>query len=299
MTHTLAFDIGGTKLAAGIFDDTYALIEQEVWPTPQSYPDFIKSCADLARHLGKDSALYPTIGVSIAGWLTQSSGIVSAPNIPYLQGHSLRDDLSQELRCEVRLANDANCAALAEATLGAGKGHDCVVGLIIGTGVGAGVVIHGKITNGANGLAGEIGHLPLPFRTPEDGTPIRCGCGQEGCIEQSINGAALTRLCAAVTGETLSPPQIVAALQAGDSRMQAVLDHYYDVVAKAMVIVLHSFDPDVIVVSGGLSNLPSLYDGVTDRWGRYCYNPQPVTQFVPAQHGAMAGLLGAALLAHQ
>jgi fructokinase len=297
MTHHIGLDIGRTKIACGGYDAAFVLQHQQVIPTPGHYSDFLGSCVKLVQDA--EAAMGCTgqasVGAGIMGMIRHKAGTVSAPNSIF-HDTPLRHDLSAALGRPVRLANDANCAALAEAMDGAGRGHDRVVGLILGTGVGSGLIYRGEIIDGPNGLTGEIGHLPLPFRTADDGPVHPCGCKQAGCIEVSVNGAALERLYHFMTGTTLSPPEIAAAALQNDATACAVLDRYYEVVAKAMVAVIHSFDPDITTVSGGLNSLPGLYDAVPQRWGKYCYASQPATLLVPAQHGPMAGMRGAAML---
>lgn len=297
MSLHIGLDIGRTKIACGIYDAKFNLLHQAVTPTPQNYAEFLLVCARMvqeseSRAGGTGQA---TIGVGIMGMIRHKAGTVSAPNSIF-DATPCRADLTARLGRPVALANDANCAALAEAVDGAGQGNDRVVGLIIGTGVGSGFIYRGEIVDGPNGLTGEIGHLPLPFRSPDDGPLHSCGCKQVGCIETSINGAALERLYHFMTGGSLSPPDIANAAQQGDAKALSVLDRYYEVVAKAMATIIHSFDPDVITVSGGLNSLPGLYEAVPKCWGKYCYTSQPLTQLVPAKHGPMAGMRGAALL---
>ena len=218
-------------------------------------------------------------------------------NIPCLSGTNLQADLQARLQRPVRLANDADCAALSEARDGAGAGHRSVFGLIMGTGVGGGLVLDGKLLQGASGLAGEFGHLPLPRRDAADGPVVACKCGQEGCIDKSASGPALLRLHLQLTGKKLTAsPQLTELARNGDAEALATLDKFFTTVAKAMVTVLHMFDPEIIVVCGGLSNLPGLYEAVPARWGRFAMIPNIRTKLVPAKYGALTGLRGAAWL---
>jgi fructokinase len=194
----------------------------------------------------------------------------------------------------VRLINDADAAALSEATDGAGAGCETVFGLIMGTGVAGGYVVNGKLVNGANGVIGEFGHLPLPFREEKDGPFVECVCRQQGCMDKSISGPALARLCEVIAGQKLDAAEISARAVKGDPVAISVLDRFYTVVAKAMVTVVHTFDPHVIVVSGGLSQLPGMFESVPKRWEKYIFCKNVKTKFVPAKHGALTGLRGAA-----
>ena len=297
MSFHIGLDIGRTKIACGIYDAAFQLLHHSVRPTPQDYAEFLAICSRMVQEAEAkaSTAGTATVGAGIMGMIRHKTGTVSAPNSIF-DVTPLRTDLIKLLQRPVALANDANCAALVEAVDGAGQGYERVVGLILGTGVGSGFIYRGEIVDGPNGLTGEIGHLPLPFRTAEDGPLQNCGCKQAGCIESSINGAALERLYYFMNGTHLSPPDLAAAARNGDAKALSVLDRYFEIVAKAMVAVIHSFDPDVITVSGGLNSLPGLYEAVPQRWGKYCYTSQPMTQFVPAQHGPMAGMRGAAML---
>lgn len=295
MAHLIGLDIGGTKIAGALFDEGGAMLAAATVATPDDYGAFLDACVDVVRRV-QDGPANP-VGVGIAGRINHAAGSVGgSPNMRFLADRPFRDDLGARLGREIRLANDANCAALAEAVDGAGAGRDSVLGLILGTGVGSGFVHHGKLLDGPNGLSGEIGHLPLPFREAADGPVVACGCGQQGCIEQSISGGALARLYEAMTGAKADARSIGAQATAGDAAALRVLDRYFEVVAKAMVAALHSFDPEIIVVSGGLNALPKLYDEVPRRWGRYCYAPNPKSIFVAAKHGPTSGARGAAWL---
>ena len=295
MAHLIGLDVGGTKIAGALYADDGATLAEATVATPDSYGTFLDACAAVARRVQGDAAC--PVGVGIAGRIDHAAGSVGgAPNMPFLAGRSFRDDLGAKLGREIRFANDANCAALAEAVDGAGAGCDSVLGLILGTGVGSGFVCGGRLLDGPNGLTGEIGHLPLPFREAADGPVVACGCGQQGCIEKSISGGALARLYETMTGACADARMIGERALAGDAEALRVLDRYFEIVAKAMVAVLHSFDPEIIVVSGGLNALPALYDEVPKRWGRYCYASNPKTKFVPAKHGPTSGTRGAAWL---
>jgi len=294
MTVTIGLDIGGTKIAGAAFDERGAMICQNAVPTPKDYEAFLKACAGVVAGVEVQTERVKCVGVSITGMIDHEKGTVFAVNLPHVHGKALRDNLGEALGRDVRIANDCDCMALAETLDGAGRGLDVVVGLIIGTGIGAGLVIRQKIVNGPNGLTGEIGHLPLPFREAADGEPIACGCGQKGCIETTVAGSALMRFYAEMTGKNADNPQIATLARAGDEGALAVLDRYYGMLAKAMVTIIHAYDPHAIVVSGGLNGLPALYENVPQKWGQYCIAKNPKTLFVPALHGPIAGLRGAA-----
>jgi fructokinase len=294
MTFSIGLDIGGTKIAGAVFDAQGALLAQSAVPTPKDYQSLLDACGTMVGELDQACGQKPKIGIGVAGMIDRDKGSVFAPNIPCLEGHAFRSDCEKIFDRAVRLANDADCAALAEAMEGAGQGHRSVFCLIMGTGVGGGFVFDGKMLEGAHGLAGEIGHLPLPFREAEDGPIADCGCGQKGCIDKSISGPALARLYKAMTGKEAHAGQIVDWARQGDSEARRVLDQFYVTVAKATITVIHTFDPDIILVSGGLNALPGLYDKVPNSWGRYSLCKNLRTKFVPAKFGVMSGVRGAA-----
>jgi fructokinase len=294
---SIGLDVGGTKIAGAVFDDVKE-ISRSVLPTPKDYADFLSVCVSMIRQLEEVCGAKASVGVGIPGAVAaEPNPLPTIANIPCLSEKNLQRDLQEQLKSPVRLANDADCAALSEATDGAGAGYRSVFGLIMGTGIGGGIVIDGKLVQGANGLTGEIGHLPLPFREPSDGPVVPCSCGQSGCIDKSASGPALLRQHHVRTGKMLkASPEITELARQGDAEAVETLDRFYMTVAKSMVPILHSFDPDIIVVSGGLNNLPGLYEAVPKLWGQYAMIPNPKTLFVPAKHGALSGLRGAARL---
>ncbi len=296
MTPLIGFDIGGTKIAGGLFSADGALLRQETTATPRDYDSFLQTLAAMAEGLRAEFSKPLPIGIGSAGAVDPIKGSITSGNMPFLRDRTLREDLAQKLQCRVRIANDAGCMALAEATDGAGQGFDTVFGLIAGTGIGGGLVVHGRLLEGPNGLAGEIGHVALPFREEVDGPVRLCGCGHPGDIESSIQGAALSALYHQKTGRQEEARQIATMADAGDCEALAVLDRYYEVFAKAMGSVIYAYDPCVIVVGGGLSHLSKLYTEVPKRWDRYCVVKNLRTRLVPAAHGAGAGLRGAAWL---
>lgn len=297
MTRSLGLDIGGTKIAGAAFDEEGRALSQASLETPRTYESFLDACRSVVVRIEETSGKADSVGVGICGFFERATGrMQGVSNIPFLEGKPLSSDLEQILGREITFENDANCAALAEAVEGSGKGYRSVFCLILGTGVGGGFVFNGHVMTGANGLCGEIGHLPLPCREESEGVVGKCGCGRTGCIEQFISGPALARLYNDQTGKDAEAKQIAALAEKGDAEALKTMDKYYDLVAKAMTTVLHSFDPDIITVSGGLSALPQLYAEVPKRWGQYALCKRPATKFVPASFGPTAGLRGAALL---
>ena len=291
MSIAIGLDLGGTKIAGAAFDANGRELLQITRPTPSSYEGLLETCRDIVVPLEQKCGQAASLG-ACAPYADASS----SSNMPFLIGKFLQQDMEKLFGRSVGFANDANCAALAEAKEGAGKNYRAVFGLIMGTGIGGGFILNGHIVAGANGLCGEIGHLPLPYYEESDGERVSCACGQRGCVEKLIAGAGLARLYQAMTRREADARQIAEQARRGEADALRVLDRYYTVVAKAMTVLLHSFDPDIITVSGGLNALPGLYDEVPKRWGKYALSKTPVTKFVPAAFGAMAGLRGAALV---
>lgn len=297
LSRVIGLDIGGTKMAGVVLDDSGSEISESLKVTPQSYDEFLTLCSSMVDQLRTHTDAAAPVGIAIPGIMDRITGLTRfVSNIGYLSNKPLRNDLERILKTTVHIANDANCAALSEATDGAGRGHHSVFGLVLGTGVGAGLVINQHIYEGCHGIAGEFGHLPLPYRSDEDGPIVSCNCGQNGCIDKTISGPGLERLHYARTGQKLTTHQIVSQAFDQEGGALGTLDRFYTMIAKAMVTVIHAYDPDVIVVSGGLNALPGLYEAVPQKWVSLVLMSPLNTRFVPAVHGALSGRRGAALL---
>lgn len=298
MAFFLGLDIGGTKIAGAAYNSAREEIASKVIATPDEYGALCEACVSLVRSLEQGCAETPTIGIGVPCVVDpQSEQFEVVTNLPCLSHRKFRPDMAKALGRPVRIANDANCAALSEAVDGAGQGYRSVFGLVMGTGVGGGLVLNGKLMEGAHGIAGEIGHTPLPFRETLDGPSVRCACGLAGCIDKSISGGGLSRLFAVMTGREAQAHEIAAMAGQGDEEALKVLDRFYGTVAKAMGAIINVYDPDAIVVTGGLNQLPGLYEQAPQHWGRYAMRKEGLrTRLLPARHGAMTGLRGAAWL---
>ncbi len=297
MTYAIGLDVGGTKIAGAVFNALGQQLFHAMIPTPQNYPYLIRDCVTLIQKLESEAGHKASVGIGLPGSIDRDAGVVVfAGNTPCLVGQRFRADMQASLQRGVRIANDADCAALSEVTDGAGAGYKNVFGLIIGTGVGGGLVVDGKLVQGVNGFTGEFGHLPLPYREEADGIGAPCHCKQKNCIEKMASGPALARFHHFKTGREADAETIAQRVNAGDAEATAVLDAFAVVMAKAIIPVIHMFDPDIIVASGGLSNIPRLFDQVPIHMRRYTFRPDIKTLFVPAKHGATSGLRGAAWL---
>ncbi|MDR6771528.1 ROK family protein [Azospirillum sp. BE72] len=295
----VGIDLGGTKIAAVALGADGAELARHRRPTPRDYDATLDALAETVAAL--DPFGTGGVGISLPGIVDPAAGMVRAVNLPWLAGRPFAEDAARRIGRPVRIANDANCFTLSEATDGAAVGSAVVFGVILGTGVGGGIVVDGRILPGANGLAGEWGHAPLPWREEADGPPVPCGCGKTGCLETVLCGAGLSRLHRHLTGDdgtgnAADPQEIAARALAGDPAAAATLTRHADALARALAPVLNLLDPDMVVVGGGLSALPGLCGSVTRRWGSWALAAAPRTRMAVARHGGESGMRGAARL---
>ena len=295
--HLWGIDLGGTKIEGAILDPNRpdAAVHRLRLPTEQEkgYPHILGQIASVLTLLEEASGTKrpPRVGIGTPGALEPSTGFLKNSNTLCLNGRPLREDLCTTLGTEVRLAHDANCFALAEATLGAAKGLPVVMGLILGTGVGGGVVVHGRLIAGLHGIAGEWGHNPLRGET----TP--CYCGRTGCIETVFAGPSLERFYREQTGHSVRLPEIVVRSAQGDAAAAATLDRLQQKFAEAIAAIINVLDPDAVVIGGGVGNIEHLYAPETrDAVLRHVFNSEVRTQFLRPTLGDSAGVFGAALL---
>jgi fructokinase len=236
------------------------------------------------------------VGVGIPGTISPASGVVKNANSTWLNGRPLDRDLELVLERPVRLANDANCFALSEATDGAAAAASIVFGVILGTGTGGGVVVDRRVLTGANAVAGEWGHNPLPAPRDDERPGPPCYCGRAGCIETFLSGGALSRDYRAATDQSLEAIDIAALARAGDRHALVCLQRYEERLARALGTVINLLDPDVIVLGGGLSNIEPLYEAVPALWAPYVFSDRVDTVLARAAHGDSSGVRGAAWL---
>jgi fructokinase len=285
MNGRIGVDLGGTKIEALALDRGGREVFRKRVPTPRGdYSATIAAVKALVRDAGEG-----TVGIGIPGAESQATGLIKNANSTWLIGKPLRKDLEAALGRPVRLENDANCFALSEAVDGAGKGAAVVFGVILGTGVGGGIAVDGKIIRGANAIAGEWGHNPLPQPGEHDFPLPPCYCGRAGCIETYLSGPGLSRDHERRTGQRLKPEQIVSL---GDQSLES----YMERLAKALASIINVLDPDVIVLGGGMSNVARLYTEVPRLWGRHVFSDQVATRLAPPVHGDSSGVRGAAWL---
>ncbi len=237
-----------------------------------------------------------SVGIGIPGSLSKRDGRVKNANSTCLNGQALKEDLERALERPVRIANDANCFALSEAIDGAGEGAETVFGVILGTGVGGGIVVRGKVLEGVNAIAGEWGHNPLPRASGADLPLHACYCGRAGCIETYLSGPGFAADHLRTAGESCTPEAIAARAQSGDPACAASLERYAERLARALAGVINLLDPDVIVLGGGLSNLDALYARVPELWVPHVFSDRISTRLLRNRHGDSSGVRGAAWL---
>lgn len=289
----IGVDFGGTKIEAAALDAEGRFQARVRKPTPGGYEAGLQAVCELVAEAERQAgARAARIGVGGPGSPSPATGLMRDANTTHLNERPFPVDLARALGRPVRYANDANCLALSEATDGAGAGHRVVFAVILGTGVGAGLAVDGRIVEGRNGFAGEWGHTPLPWPSADElGGPV-CFCGHQGCLELWISGPAFARHHG--TGE--SAEQIAAAAAAGDTGAKASLARYKDRLARGLAVLSDILDPDVIVLGGGMSNAEPLYEGLTEAIGAHAFSDVYATPVVKAAHGDSSGVRGAAWL---
>ena len=292
----IGIDLGGTKIEGiALAADGRTLARHRVDTPRDDYPRTLDAIVSLVNGLERDAAARGTIGIGIPGAITPA-GVVKNANSTWLIGKPLGADLEQQLRRAVRIMNDANCFALSEASDGAAAGAASVFGVILGTGVGGGIVIDGKPHIGANLIGGEWGHNPLPWPAASELPGPPCYCGKAGCIETWCSGPALANDHARVTGHALDSRAIVRAAGDGDVDARATMERFYDRLSRGLASVINVLDPEVVVLGGGLSNIPGIAQEVATRLPPWVFSDAVVTRIVRHVHGDASGVRGAAWL---
>ena len=291
----IGIDLGGTKIE-GIFLDEAGREQRRLRvDTPKiGYQAILEAIAHLVHTLEGNTKA--TVGVGIPGAISVATGLVKNANTTALIGHPLDEDLSRLLGRAIRVANDANCFALSEATDGAGSHASIVFGVILGTGTGGGIVVDKRALTGAHAIAGEWGHNPLPWPRDNERPGPPCYCGKHACIETFLAGPSVARDHRETTGQDLSAREIDAHADAGDARAIATWDRYLDRLARSLASVINILDPDCVVLGGGLSNVGRLYRDLPARLPAYVFSDEVHTPIVPAKHGDSSGVRGAAWL---
>lgn len=292
----IGIDFGGTKIEAVGLDAGGAVLARKRVPNPGAYDAAIEAVADLVAFVEAESGRTGPIGMGAPGSRSPRTGLMRNANSTYLNGRRFGDDLEARLKRPVRLANDANCLALSEATDGAAAGARVAFAIIIGTGCGGGLVVDGRLVEGVGGVAAEIGHVSLPWPSANEAPGPDCWCGLKGCLETWVSGSGLQRDHLERTGQGLDAPAIVAAARAGDAASAQSLDRYIDRLGRAIAAISNIVDPDVFVLGGGMSNVTELYDRLPAVVERHAFSDRWEGRIAPAVWGDASGVRGAARL---
>jgi fructokinase len=302
----IGIDLGGTKIEGVALDGSTEVARTRVNTPRNDYPATVEAIADVVSVLERQGGQSATVGLGIPGTISGTTGLVKNANSVWLIGRPLLADLEARLGRPIRVANDANCFTVSEATDGAAANAAVVFGVILGTGTGGGIVVNGQVLSGVNGVAGEWGHNPLPWPSGEEYPGPQCYCGQRGCVETFLSGPGLRADHYRHTGSQEEPETLAARAAAGDGDAEATLVRYEERLARALAAVINLLDPDVIVVGGGLSNIERIYRSVPHLWQNHVFscgspaadwsNDRVATRLVRAYHGDASGVRGAAWL---
>jgi fructokinase len=294
-------DLGGTKIEAVVLDGDSAVIARQRMPTPRdSYHAILDTITALIAAVEQEvGATSLPVGIGTPGSLSPRTGRLRNSNTVVMNGQPFVDDIQQRLGRQVRIANDANCLTLSEASDGAAAGCSVVFGVILGTGCGGGVVIDGKLRAGVNGIGGEWGHNPLPWPDPEDPQESPghdCWCGRRGCMETYLSGTGLALQHRHTTGEQVAGRDVIERADAGDAAALASRERYANRLARGLSSIINLLDPDAIVLGGGLSNVDWLYARVPELWQQWVFSDVIQTRLLRARYGDSSGVRGAAWL---
>lgn len=293
----IGIDLGGTKIEIVALDTRGRELVRRRVPTPQrDYRETLAAIAALVASVERELGARGSVGVGTPGSISRATGLLRGSNSLCLNAQPIREDLEIALGRPVRITNDANCFALSEATDGAGEGAAVVFGAILGTGVGAGIVVDGRVLDGPNAIAGEWGHNPLPWPRDDERPGAACFCGRTGCIETWLSGPGIERDHLRTTGEPAKSHEIAERAVGGDAASMATLVRYEERLARALAHVINLLDPDVIVLGGGMSKLDRLYANVPQRWGAWVFSDRVDTRLARHAHGDSSGVRGAAWL---
>ncbi|AGH81332.1 NAGC-like transcriptional regulator [Psychromonas sp. CNPT3] len=296
------FDIGGTKIAFCIYDMNLQRIFVDQKPTPSTHYEFMQMICLWVNNADLKYNCKGHIGLGFPGSINQQDGSLYCVNVPAIKGHCLSAELSDALKRDVKLENDANCFLLSECYGGSAEGGQCVLGITLGTGVGGAIFVNGQLHRGLNGFAGELGHYPLPativLQYPE--LPLfDCACGRAMCLETYMSGIGLERLYAHYAKTPLLGIEIIKKYRAGDILTRRIIDIYFDILAAGLATAMLVLDPDVIIIGGGLSNFDELYDALEERLPKHLLKDVALPVICRPTFGGVGGVRGAALLNYQ
>lgn len=294
------FDMGGTKIELGVFDANLQRIWQKRVPTPRDdYRQLLAVLRDLTHEADAVCGTPGRVGIGIPG-LPNEDGTLFTANVPAAMGQPLPRDLSALIGREVKVDNDANCFTLSEAWDEEFRHYPTVLGIILGTGVGGGLIVNGKVVSGRNFITGEFGHFRLPVDALEvlgrDIPRVPCGCGHDGCIENYISGRGFEWMYAHFYQQQLPALQIIAHYQAGEPQAVAHVERFLDVLAICLGNLLTIIDPHLVVIGGGLSNFAAIYQALPQRLPAHLLRVAKLPRIEKARYGDAGGVRGAAFL---
>lgn len=293
----IGIDLGGTKTEAMLMAADGTEVTRLRIPTPaEDYASTLDAIASLVAQLDDIAGTPCPVGIGMPGAVSPQTGLVKNANSTWLIGQPFQQHLEQRLGARIRLANDADCFTLSEASDGAGANHATVFGVILGTGVGGGFSVNKALISGPNAISGEWGHTPLPWPHLSETPGPACYCGKFGCVEAWCSGPGLAADHLRVTGHALKPENIVLAAATGNTDAKATLDRHTTRLARALAVVVNILDPHAIVLGGGLSELDHLYTNLPDEMAPHVFSDTVVTPILKNQHGASGGIRGAAWL---
>lgn len=292
----MGVDFGGTKIEAAALNDEGEFVARVRAPNPGDYNASIRTVCELVADVERQAAATGTIGVGMPGSASPRTGVMRNANTTWLNGRRFHEDLAAALGRDIRMANDANCLALSEAVDGAAAGSKVSFSVILGTGCGGGLVVNGQLVEGANGIAGEWGHTPLPWPTHEELDASECWCGQRGCLETWISGSGLQRDYARSAGQRRTSEEIIRMARHGDAQAEAALDRYVSRLGRGLAVICNIVDPETIVLGGGLSNVSDLYQRLPPVIRAHVFSDVWDAKIAPARWGDSSGVRGAARL---
>ena len=296
----IGIDRGGTKVEVVAINSQGKTIYSKRVSSPKgNYQHTLNTIVQLIEECEHEIGERGTIGIGTPGTISIQKKVLKNSNSTWLNGKPIHEDLRSLLGRDIRIANDANCFALSEASDGAAENYRIVFGVIIGTGAGGGIVYDRKLLNGPNGITGEWGHNPLPWKNPLETPGPGCYCGKVGCIETFLSGPGMANLHHTKTQQQLTPQVIVKQAHDGNSDAMTTLEDYYERLAKSLAHVINILDPDAIVLGGGMSNIGHIYREIPNRWVKYVFSDNCETRLLKAAHGDASGVRGAARLWEQ
>ncbi len=293
----IGIDLGGTKTEGILIDDNGKELTRNRIKTEKDYNGTIQGIVSLVKQFEKKFGNSSSVGIGMPGAISADSALVKNANSIWLNGQPLKKDLQIALDRKVNLENDANCFTLSEAVDGAGKGYPVVFGVIIGTGTGGGIVINNKVLRGKNNIAGEWGHISLPNRTDQEKKYVKeCYCGKNGCMETYISGPGFANVFNLINNTEYDSHKIIEELKNENESASKAFDNYVDHLARGLSLVCNVLDPDIIVLGGGMSNIPYIYENIDEALKKYIFSDTFDTKVVKNHHGDSSGVRGAAWL---